>query len=149
VINALYDLKEDPHEMYNLIGNNPERKKFEAKASELREDMLTWLKEHKSSHYDGVKARDLMKSDLTTGMSQIPLKQFRIFPNPTSGQVTIDSYAAQIRGIEIYNLNGQKIYSNNQSFTGMQTVDLPSNSGLCLIKLTGEYPFLAQKIMVE
>jgi hypothetical protein len=149
VINALYDLKEDPHEMHNLIGNNPERKKYEAKATELREDLLTWLKEHKSSHYEGVKARDLMKADLNTGSNQIPFKQFRIFPNPTTGQVTLDSYTSQIHGIAIYNLNGQKIYSNNQSFTGMQTIDLPSKSGLCLVKLTGEYPFLAQKIMVQ
>ena len=49
-----------------------------------------------------------MKADLTTGMSQIPLKQFRIFPNPTTGQVTVDSYKWEIRGIDIYNLNGQK-----------------------------------------
>ena len=149
VINAMYDLKEDPNEMYNLIGNNPERQKHEAKATELREDILTWLKEHKSGHFEGVKTRDLMKADLTSGSIQIPYKQFRIFPNPTTGQVTLDSYTSQIHGIAIYNLNGQKIYSNNQTFIGLQTIDLPSNSGLCLIQLTGEYPFLAQKIMVQ
>jgi arylsulfatase A-like enzyme len=60
VINALYNLKDDPCEMNNLLGSNPERKKYEEKANELRDDILTWLKEHHSIHYDGVKARKLI-----------------------------------------------------------------------------------------
>lgn len=60
VINALYNLNEDPYEMNNLIGNNPYRKNYEDKANELRKDLLYWLKEHKSIHYEGVKSRNLM-----------------------------------------------------------------------------------------
>ncbi len=59
VINVLYNLKEDPHEMNNLLGSNPDKKKYEAKANELRDDLLTWLKQHKSSHIDGVEKRKL------------------------------------------------------------------------------------------
>lgn len=62
VLNALYNLKEDPREMNNLLGNNPDREKYRAKAEELRNDLLIWLKEHKSNHYEGVRARDLMKA---------------------------------------------------------------------------------------
>jgi arylsulfatase A-like enzyme len=60
VINALYNLKNDPFEMNNLLGNNPESSKYEGKANELRNDLLTWLKKCKSSHYEGVKARKLI-----------------------------------------------------------------------------------------
>lgn len=60
VINTLYNLKDDPNEMNNLLGNNPDRSKYRQKAEELREDLLIWLKKNKSSHYEGVKARNLI-----------------------------------------------------------------------------------------
>ncbi|HET8828809.1 MAG TPA: sulfatase/phosphatase domain-containing protein, partial [Pelobium sp.] len=61
VIDVLYNLKEDPHEMNNLIGNNPDRKKYTAKVAELKTDLLQWLKEHDSKHYEGVKEREIIK----------------------------------------------------------------------------------------
>jgi arylsulfatase A-like enzyme len=60
VLNAMYNLKEDPHEMNNLLGKNPDKEKYAAKAEELREDLLSWLKAKDSKHYEGVKERDLM-----------------------------------------------------------------------------------------
>ncbi len=60
VINVLYNLNDDPYEMNNLLGKNPERTKYETKANELRDDLLSWLKQHKSIHYEGVKNRNLM-----------------------------------------------------------------------------------------
>ncbi len=60
VINALYNLNEDPLEMNNLIGNNPERKKYAAKTEELRKCLLEWLVKNKSKHIEGVKKRMLI-----------------------------------------------------------------------------------------
>lgn len=60
VINALYNLNEDPFEMNNLIGNNPERHKYAAKTEELRKCLLEWLKKNKSSHFEGVRKRPLI-----------------------------------------------------------------------------------------
>jgi hypothetical protein len=60
VINTLYDLKEDPHEMNNLLGNHPGKDKYNAKAEELRSDLLLWLKKNNSKHFEGVKARKLI-----------------------------------------------------------------------------------------
>jgi len=60
VINAMYNLNEDPFEMNNLLGKNPDRAKYEDKTEELRSDLLEWLKKNKSMHYDGVKARELI-----------------------------------------------------------------------------------------
>ncbi len=58
-IDVLYDLGKDPYEMNNLLGNNPDRPKYEAKANELKQDLLKWLKQYHSIHYDGVMARKL------------------------------------------------------------------------------------------
>jgi len=60
VINALYDLNTDPYEMTNLIGKNPDRAKYEAKAQELRKYLLKWLKANKSKNFTGVKERELI-----------------------------------------------------------------------------------------
>lgn len=60
VINALYNLNTDPHEMNNLIGKNPDRAKYKDKTEELRKDLLHWLKKNNSKHYNGVKQRVLI-----------------------------------------------------------------------------------------
>jgi arylsulfatase A-like enzyme len=60
VINALYNLKNDPHEMNNLLGNNPDKGKYSEKAEELRKDLLLWLKKNNSKHFEGVKERKLI-----------------------------------------------------------------------------------------
>jgi len=59
VINAMYDLNSDPHEMNNLLGSNSESSKYKAKAEELRGYLLEWLQKTNSKHYDGVKKRQL------------------------------------------------------------------------------------------
>lgn len=60
VINAMYNLHEDPHEVNNLLGKNPKRGAYEKQAEELRSSLLEWLSKNKSKHYDGVKERDLI-----------------------------------------------------------------------------------------
>ncbi len=60
VINAMYNLNEDPFEMNNLLGKNPKRSEYEKQAEELRGYLLEWLKKNKSKHYDGVKERELI-----------------------------------------------------------------------------------------
>ena len=59
VINAMYNLKKDPHEMNNLLGTNPNKQKYLGKAEELRKSLLEWLKKNNSSHIEGVKKRNL------------------------------------------------------------------------------------------
>ena len=60
VINALYDLNSDPHEMNNLIGKNPNRHRYAQKTEELRACLLEWLKKNGSKHYEGVRKRKLV-----------------------------------------------------------------------------------------
>ncbi|MHB1457718.1 MAG: sulfatase-like hydrolase/transferase [Armatimonadota bacterium] len=42
-MDLLYDLEKDPHEMENLLGENPDRRKHISKAKEIRKEMLTWM----------------------------------------------------------------------------------------------------------
>lgn len=60
VINAMYDLNNDPHEMNNLLGNNPERELYRERAEELRECLLQWLQKNHSKHVKGVRERKLI-----------------------------------------------------------------------------------------
>ncbi|MCV9385268.1 sulfatase-like hydrolase/transferase [Reichenbachiella ulvae] len=60
VLNAMYNLHQDPHETNNLLGNNPDRHQYRDKAEELRAQLLEWLEERGSEHYSGVKSRKLI-----------------------------------------------------------------------------------------
>lgn len=60
VLNAMYNLNEDPYEMNNLLGENPQRQQYSEQAEELRGFLLEWLEKHKSTHYEGVKERELI-----------------------------------------------------------------------------------------
>ncbi len=60
VINAMYNLNEDPHEMNNLLGKNPNKAAYKEKAEELRACLLEWLKKNKSERVNGVKERKLI-----------------------------------------------------------------------------------------
>ncbi|MEX0988483.1 MAG: sulfatase-like hydrolase/transferase [Bacteroidales bacterium] len=60
VINAMYDLNTDPHEMNNLLGSNPDAAQYLEKAEDLRASLLEWLEKNNSEHYDGVAGRVLV-----------------------------------------------------------------------------------------
>jgi len=60
VINALYDLQNDPHEMNNLLGEHPEKEMYRERAEELRASLLEWLEKHDSKFTDGVRRRELL-----------------------------------------------------------------------------------------
>jgi arylsulfatase A-like enzyme len=57
--NALFNLKNDPGEMENLIGSNPDRGQYGEQAENLRHHLLGWCETIKSPHIDGIKARAL------------------------------------------------------------------------------------------
>jgi arylsulfatase A-like enzyme len=149
VIDALYNLNDDPYEMNNLLGSNPDKKNYTAKVNELHTDLVNWLKKHNSVHYEGVKNRNLTGIPLSTGSIVAPEKQFRVFPNPTSGKVTIDSNDVKIDGIYVSDLLGRNVFSDSEPFTGQKTIDLSLLNGIFLINPYGEYPFQSQKLIVE
>jgi len=58
-LDALYDLKNDPHELNNLIGLNPDREKYRADAKRMKGLLVEWLTRVKSPHLETVEARAL------------------------------------------------------------------------------------------
>lgn len=60
VINAMYNLNEDPFEMNNLLGNNQEKGSYESKANELKDCLLEWLNKNGSKYYKSVKDRSVI-----------------------------------------------------------------------------------------
>jgi arylsulfatase A-like enzyme len=60
-IEALFDLTNDPHEMNNLLGSNPERSNYEKTAEELRSKLVGYLVEVNSPLAKGVEKRVLIR----------------------------------------------------------------------------------------
>jgi arylsulfatase A-like enzyme len=60
-VEALFDLKNDPYEVNNLLGINPERYKYEQIAEELRTKLTGYLSDVNSPLTNGVKQRVLIQ----------------------------------------------------------------------------------------
>jgi len=60
-IEALFDLKNDPFEMNNLLGTNPERFKYNETAESLRTKLVGYLKDVNYPLVKGIEARELIR----------------------------------------------------------------------------------------
>jgi len=60
-VEVLYDLKNDPQEINNLLGSNPERFKYKEKAEEMRTKLVGYLKDVNSPLTEGVEKRILIR----------------------------------------------------------------------------------------
>ncbi len=60
VVNVLYNLKDDPYEMNNLIGKNPQQKKYAAQAEKMKAKLVSWLESIQSKHTEGVRKRKIV-----------------------------------------------------------------------------------------
>lgn len=63
VIDVLYNLNEDPHEMNNLIAGTTGNVKITNKVGELKADLLQWMSKNNSKNFDGVRDRVIGKSN--------------------------------------------------------------------------------------
>jgi len=59
VVDALYDLRNDPHEMTNLIGDNPRKADHVRQARKMKARLVEWLTRIRSPRLAGVKARHI------------------------------------------------------------------------------------------
>jgi arylsulfatase A-like enzyme len=60
-VEVLYDLVNDPHEMNNLLGSNPERFKYKEITEALRSKLVGYLKDVNSPLTEGVEKRVLIR----------------------------------------------------------------------------------------
>jgi len=62
VMNVLYDLENDPHEMNNLLGNNPKAEDYRKQAEYVKTLLVKWLEETNSPHLTEVQKRDAVRA---------------------------------------------------------------------------------------
>ena len=60
-VEVLYDLENDPGEMNNLLGSNPDRFKYKEIAEDLRTRLTDYLREQNSPIAEGVEKRVLVR----------------------------------------------------------------------------------------
>ncbi len=61
-VEVLFDLKNDPYEMNNLLGTNPERFKYKEKAEELRSKLVGYLEDVNYPLVEGIEKRVLIRN---------------------------------------------------------------------------------------
>ncbi|MDP6039473.1 MAG: sulfatase-like hydrolase/transferase, partial [Candidatus Latescibacteria bacterium] len=61
VLDAMYNLNNDPHEVNNLLGRNPDAPRYARQAEHLKDLMLSWLEDVNYPYIDGVRGRALGK----------------------------------------------------------------------------------------
>ncbi|GEM_PF-278509 len=105
VINTMYDLNSDPHEMNNLLGKHPNRALYLEKAEELRSCLLEWLAEKKSVHHYSVSQRDLLNGGRPTGNDAEFISQE--VPGLIPGDTVAVSITMKNSGTSIWTRDGQ------------------------------------------
>jgi len=60
-VEVLYDLKNDPFELINLLGSNPDRLKYRKTSEELRSRLVAYLDDVNSPLAEGVGKRVLIR----------------------------------------------------------------------------------------
>lgn len=73
-----------------------------------------------------------------------------IFPNPTSDYLYIDIPNKELTQIELIDVNGQILYTQNNEIDPIQRINIQAfNSGIYFIKIIQEDKFLIKKILIH
>lgn len=132
VINVLYDLNTDPHEMNNLLGNNPKRAEYQEKAEDLRASLLEWLAKNNSVHYYSVSKRDLLYGGKPTGNNASFVSQD--VPELIAGETVSIRITMKNNGVSAWTKTGQfKLASQapaDNTLWGPSFVDLNENDSI-------------------
>jgi hypothetical protein len=87
---------------------------------------------------------------LPTKISDISKAGISIYPNPARNQITVNSEKLQVEEIVIYDIQGRKVYSLHEAFTGIKSIPVSLEKGVYFMKLlSGEVQLTMQKIMIE
>lgn len=101
-----------------------------------------------STSLDNSLASSWMASDVSLSNNSFILKGMMVFPNPVSTVLTISS-EEQIREVEVYDMSGKKLHSENQS-TDTATIDFSSYaSGIYFVKVFNDRGNRTEKIIKQ
>jgi hypothetical protein len=88
--------------------------------------------------------------DTTTSISALEKVDLKIYPNPASDQLNIESGSGDISAIEFYDLTGKLVkteYVNHTHFTTINISEL--TNGVYLINTVGDASAKLQKLIVR
>lgn len=77
----------------------------------------------------------------TLAINEFVSENFMIYPNPTTGLITVASPdSALIKSIKVYDISGKLVYHNHFNDTILQTIDLSEiNSGVYFMEIQDEF----------
>ena len=123
----MYNLNEDPYEMTNLLGHNPDAYKYEAKVAELEYCFVEWL----------MKSRGLPLP--ASGISEPGNNgAISVFPNPAGDQVSVRVAATHLpASFELLSMDG-RILLKQRIYDEYSSLSIPDLSpGIYLHQISG------------
>ena len=93
-------------------------------------------------------------SNITTESIEVGVKGVKgvdgvkVFPNPTTGQLTIDNGQLTIKSVELFDVYGRKLFLRSYGLTVLRSYDLTLfPAGLYFLKITTETGMVTKKIV--
>jgi len=85
-----------------------------------------------------------------TGMSEIIAKKISVYPNPTSGELRIDSEELRIEKVEIFDMSGRNLLLSTFPIFQHTTIDISQlSAGTYFVKITTESGEAIKKVIKE
>jgi len=84
------------------------------------------------------------------GIAESPLSDIKVYPNPTTGQLTIDNGQLTIKSVEIYDVVGRKLFEQKENLTVLQSYDLTVlSAGIYFVKIKTDLGEVVKKVVKE
>jgi len=88
------------------------------------------------------------KTDKEVGIGEITNCELRIYPNPTTGELTIDNGQLTINNVEIFDIYGRKQLSIVHCQLSIKKMDISNLfSGIYFVKITTENEIIMKKVV--
>ena len=86
-----------------------------------------------------------------TGVKTIKSSSFNVYPNPSTGNITINSPGFEFNKIEVLNLNGQKVIEKTfeTPIFRLSQLNLNLNNGVYILNLKDENRKISKKLIIE
>ncbi|MBB6460454.1 sulfatase-like hydrolase/transferase [Flammeovirga kamogawensis] len=119
-LDALYNLNDDPHEMINLLGSNPDRFSYKAQVDRLQKYLVEWLEDKSSARTSIIKNKVLLSSSSASFISQT-------VPHTLTSNAKQEVYITfQNRSNETWEINDKFVLENNTNtaWVGTKSITL-------------------------
>jgi hypothetical protein len=91
----------------------------------------------------------LYTEPLNTSAEAVEADVIKVYPNPASNKITIQTGQNHVESIRIIDLTGKTVYTDSESFAVTKSFNLSLEKGIYLVKITGSKPFSTRKLIIE